>query len=195
MSDKETQDIVDKNDEITDEEFCDGESSSEDLIDEIVDGENKIESMMKDLEKAQQDAADARDKLIRSHADIENLRRRHQRELENAHKYSIDKFASELLGVMDSLELGIQAARAEDANMEKIVEGSELTLKMFLQMFEKFSIEPVNPEGQKFDPEVHQAMSMQPVEGVEANQVVAVMQKGYKIADRLLRPAMVMVSK
>ncbi len=181
------------------EEFCDGENATdqEEVVEEIV--EEILEQDQKDLfaevEKLQQEVTEVKDKLIRSHADIENLRKRHIKELENAHKYSIEKFASELLAVVDSLEMGVQAAEQEQVDLEKIKEGSELTLKMLKQLFEKFDIEVINPEGQKFNPDYHQAMSMQPVEGYEPNMVVSVMQKGYKIADRLLRPAMVMVSK
>jgi len=157
--------------------------------------ETSEEDLFSQIDELKEAKAQAEDKLIRSHAEMENLRRRHQKELENAHKYSVEKFANELLAVIDSLEMGLQAANQDDADIEKIKEGSKLTLKMFTQMFEKFDIEMVNPEGEKFDPDFHQAMAMQPTKGFKPNMVVAVMQKGYKIAGRLLRPAMVMVSK
>jgi molecular chaperone GrpE len=164
------------------------------LVDEKVEDTSE-EDLLSKIDELKEAKAQAEDKLIRSHAEMENLRRRHQKELENAHKYSVEKFANELLAVIDSLEMGLQAANQDDTDIEKIKEGSKLTLKMFTQMFEKFDIEMVNPEGEKFDPDFHQAMAMQPTEGFEPNMVVAVMQKGYKIAGRLLRPAMVMVSK
>jgi len=157
--------------------------------------ETSEEDLFSQIDELKEAKAQAEDKLIRSHAEMDNLRRRHQKELENAHKYSVEKFANELLAVIDSLEMGLQAANQDDADIEKIKEGSKLTLKMFTQMFEKFDIEMVNPEGEKFDPDFHQAMAMQPTKGFKPNMVVAVMQKGYKIAGRLLRPAMVMVSK
>ena len=167
------------------------------LVDEEVElvEETSEEDLFSQIDELKEAKAQAEDKLIRSHAEMENLRRRHQKELENAHKYSVEKFANELLAVIDSLEMGLQAANQDDADIEKIKEGSKLTLKMFTQMFEKFDIEMVNPEGEKFDPDFHQAMAMQPTKGFKPNMVVAVMQKGYKIAGRLLRPAMVMVSK
>jgi molecular chaperone GrpE len=167
------------------------------LVDEEVElvEETSEEDLFSKIDELKEAKAQAEDKLIRSHAEMENLRRRHQKELENAHKYSVEKFANELLAVIDSLEMGLQAANQDDADIEKIKEGSKLTLKMFTQMFEKFDIEMVNPEGEKFDPDFHQAMAMQPTKGFKPNMVVAVMQKGYKIAGRLLRPAMVMVSK
>jgi len=167
------------------------------LVDEEVElvEETSEEDLFSKIDELKEAKAQAEDKLIRSHAEMENLRRRHQKELENAHKYSVEKFANELLAVIDSLEMGLQAANQDDADIEKIKEGSKLTLKMFTQMFEKFDIEMVNPEGEKFDPDFHQAMGMQPTKGFKPNMVVAVMQKGYKIAGRLLRPAMVMVSK
>lgn len=130
--------------------------------------------------------------LLRTKAEMENLRRRTQKDLENAHKYGIEKFVNEILPVMDSMELGLAA---EDVSVESLREGMELTKKMITQLFEKFNIQAINPEMQPFDPELHQAMSMQPSSDVEPDTVIAVMQKGYTLNDRLVRPAMVMVSK
>ena len=117
------------------------------------------------------------------------------REIENAHKFALDKIASELLGVRDSLEGAIAAGTAEDAELGKLQEGSELIHKQLTQVMEKFNIAEVNPEGEKFNPDMHQAMSMQEVPDTEPNTVVAVMQKGYTLNERLIRPALVMVSK
>jgi molecular chaperone GrpE len=133
--------------------------------------------------------------LLRTKAEMENLRRRHSRDLENAHKHALDKFIAELLPIADSMELGLQAAQGEQATMDAVKEGLEMTIKMFMGSIGKFGLEQVDPEGQAFDPELHQAMSMQPVEGVEPNQVVTVVQKGYQFNGRLLRPAMVVVSQ
>lgn len=130
--------------------------------------------------------------LLRSKAEMENLRRRTQKDLENAHKYGIEKFVSELLPVMDSMELGLAV---ENADAENLREGMSLTLNMVRQMLEKFNIKIVDPMNQKFDPELHQAMTAQPTDEVEPDTVIAVMQKGYTLNDRLVRPAMVMVSK
>lgn len=135
------------------------------------------------------------DRLMRLQAEMENQRKRAQRDVGNARKFALDNIAQDLLPVKDSLELGLQAAAGEEANLESLREGSELTLKMLAQVLEKNAIVEINPEGEKFDPEFHQAMSMQSVEGVAPNTVTAVMQKGYTLNDRLIRPALVMVSR
>ena len=135
------------------------------------------------------------DKAVRATAELENIRRRAERDLENAHKYALEKFMHELLPVKDSLELGIQAATAEDADIAKLREGSELTLKLLTTALQKFGLEMIDPLGHPFDPEHHQAMAMLESPEHGPNTVVAVMQKGYKLNDRLVRPAMVAVSK
>jgi len=139
-------------------------------------------------------AEERRDQALRAQAELENQRRRFERELENAHKYAMEKFAAELLDVCDSLEMGVQAAR-ESRDVERIIEGAELTLKNFHHVFEKFGIQAEEPTGERFDPERHQAMSMQEDASQPPNTVVATMQKGYLLQDRVLRPAMVVVSK
>ena len=156
-------------------------------------GESDVEALTQALEEARAKADENWELALRTKAEMDNLRKRTERELENAHKYALEKFAGELLAVRDSLEMGVQAAG--DAEAQQLKEGSELTLKMLTQVMEKFGIEMVDPAGEKFDPERHQAMSMQEAADVEPNTVVAVMQKGYTLNDRLLRPAMVMVSK
>jgi len=135
------------------------------------------------------------DKLLRSNADLENLRKRNERELENAHRYALERFVAELLPVKDSMELGLSAAREDGSDSTGIREGIELTLKMFSSALEKFAVAEVNPEGEAFDPEFHQAMTLQEIEGVAAGTVVNVVQKGYLLNQRLIRPAMVIVSK
>lgn len=151
--------------------------------------------MAKLLEDARNKADEHWNELLRARADLENMRRRHSRDLENAHKHALDKFVSELLPICDSLELGISAAQDEDANIEKVREGMDMTLKLLLNSIGKFGLEPVDPQDQAFDPEAHQAVAMQPAEGVEANTVINVMQKGYRFNGRLLRPAMVVVAQ
>jgi len=128
-------------------------------------------------------------------ADLENERKRTKKQVSNAHKFAIEGFVNELLPIKDSLEMGLVAAKADDADLEKIIEGSELTLKLLAQAFEKFHISEVDPLDEKFDPNVHQAMSMQESEGKDANTVIGVLQKGYTLNDRLIRPALVTVSK
>jgi molecular chaperone GrpE len=147
------------------------------------------------LEDARNKADEHWNELLRAKADMENLRRRQARDLENAHKHALDKFVAELLPIYDSMEFGLNAAKSDDASIEAVQEGLEMTMKMFLSSISKFGLEQVNPEGQAFDPELHQAMAMQEVEGVEANQVLTVAQKGYQFNGRLLRPAMVVVSQ
>tara|TARA_R110002095_G_scaffold171126_1_gene148633 strand:+ start:434 stop:1006 length:573 start_codon:yes stop_codon:yes gene_type:complete len=144
------------------------------------------------LAQAQQKAEDNWQLYMRSQAEMENIKRRAEKNVENAHKFGLEKFGMELLAVKDSLELGLSV---EDADAAKLKEGTELTLKMLTQALEKFSIMEVNPVGEAFDPNLHQAMSMQESAEHKPNTVIAVMQKGYLLNDRLLRPAMVMVSK
>jgi len=134
------------------------------------------------------------DQCLRLQADMENLRKRNERDLANAHKFALEKFADALLPVKDSLEMGLLAA-VENADVAKLVEGSELTLKMFTSALEKFNVSEVNPLNQKFNPEYHEAMSMQERDDVAPNTVVTVVQKGYTLNDRLIRPAMVIVSR
>jgi len=150
------------------------------------------DDLIEQLNSAKSKAEENWDLLLRTKAEMENLRRRTQKDLENAHKYGIEKFVTELLPVMDSMELGLAA---EDASAESLKEGMELTINMVSQMFEKFNIKMLDPINEKFDPELHQAMTAQPTDEVEPNTVIAVMQKGYLLNDRLVRPAMVMVSK
>ena len=157
--------------------------------------EQSVEQLVKQLEAARSKADEHWDQLVRTKAQMDNLSKRHQRELENAHKYGLDKFVGELLGVWDSLELGHTAAQDEHADVAKLLEGTELTLKMMADAMSKLGVEQVDPLDQPFNPEFHQAMSMQPRDDVPANTVVAVVQKGYTLNGRLVRPAMVMVSQ
>ena len=132
---------------------------------------------------------------LRLQAEIDNLHKRAERDLANAHKFALEKFAVELLPVRDSLEMGISAGQEEGADVAKLLEGSELTLKMLGSAMDKFNIKEVNPLHEPFNPEYHEAMSMQERADVAPNTVVAVVQKGYLLNDRLIRPAMVMVSR
>lgn len=153
------------------------------------------EELIDRLDQAEKKATENWDQLLRTKAEMDNIRRRTQKDLENAHKYALEKFIGELLAVKDSLELGVNAAQQENVTVDSLREGSEMTLSMLASVFEKFNVVELNPEGEKFNPEHHQAMSMQPSAEMEPNTVMAVMQKGYLLNDRLVRPAMVMVSK
>lgn len=171
------------------------EASTEEDTDEVQSEQPAHGELTKLLEDARSKADDHWDQLMRTRAELDNLRKRNQRDLENAHKFALEKFSQELLQVWDSLELGHQAAQDEQADVEKLREGTELTLKLLTDVMQKSGVEQVDPEGELFNPEYHQAMSMQEREDVAPNTVVAVVQKGYLLNGRLLRPAMVMVSK
>lgn len=154
-----------------------------------------VAALQQQLEEAQKQAAANLDKAMRTLAEMENLKKRVQKDLEDERKYGLTKFAKELLSVIDSLELGLQAATGDSPEVAKLREGSELTIKQFETVFAKFNIEAVDPVGQAFNPELHQAMVMQPSDTAEPNSVLNVFQKGYILNGRLLRPAMVVVAK
>jgi len=150
------------------------------------------DAITEQLRVAEEKAAENWELLLRTKAEMDNLRRRTQKDLENAHKFALEKFVQELLPIMDSMELGLAS---ENADVDGLREGMQLTLNMLQNAFNKFKIAPIDPVNQKFDPELHQAMAMQPSNELEPNTVMSVMQKGYTLNDRLVRPAMVMVSK
>ncbi len=154
-----------------------------------------VEELRQALVQTEQKAQENWDKAVRAQAEMENLKRRTQKDLEDAHKFALTGFAKELLPVLDSLVLGLQAAAGDSEEVQKFREGSELTIKQFESVFAKFKIEEIDPIGQPFNAELHQAMAMQAVEGAEPNTVVNVFQKGYVLNGRLLRPAMVLVAK
>ena len=158
---------------------------------ETENGESTLETQ---LAEAQAKADDNWDQLVRAKAEMENIRRRSERELANAHKYALEKFAQELLPVIDSMEMGVAAAQDENADVSKLREGTEMTLKMFENAIEKFGIKGVHPKGEEFNPEHHQAMTMIDSQEHEPNMIIDVMQKGYLLNERLVRPAMVVVS-
>ncbi len=156
---------------------------------------SSTDALNEQLAAAQAKAEENWDLALRTKAEMENLQRRSARDVENAHKFALERFANELLPVLDSLEMGIQAAQGEGASVESLREGTELTLKMFKQCIEKFGIQALHPVGEAFNPEHHQAMTMIDHPDHGPNMVVDVMQKGYLLNDRLIRPAMVVVSK
>ncbi len=158
-------------------------------------GEEENASIEQQLEQAQATIKDYWDQMMRLRADMENNRKRAERDVENAHKYSLKNFAEALLPVIDSMEMGMSAAEAENASLDSIREGSELTMNMFIQVLEKQGLTQIDPVGEKFDPEQHQAISMVEDESAESNTIINVMQKGFLLNDRLVRPAMVVVAK
>ena len=132
---------------------------------------------------------------MRLRAEIDNNRKRAERDLENAHKYALKGFVENLLPIIDSMEMGSTAAAADNATLESIREGSELTMNLFIQVLTRNGLEQMDPLGEKFDPERHQAISMLEVEGAESGSIIEVMQKGFLLNDRLVRPAMVVVAR
>ena len=153
------------------------------------------EDLNEALAEARRAAQENLDRALRAQAELENVRRRVERDLQNAHKFALERFVSELLPVKDSLELGLSASAEKGASVESIAEGAELTLRMLEQAMEKFGIVVVDPAGEPFDPEFHQAMTMQQSDTAESGTVLTVVQKGYLLNERLVRPAMVIVAK
>jgi molecular chaperone GrpE len=162
---------------------------------EVLELEPTVEELKDALANAEQKAQDNWDKAVRTMAEMENLKRRTQKDLEDAHKFALTNFAKEMLSVLDSLVLGLQAATGDSEEVQKFREGSELTIKQFEAAFARFKIETLEPVGQAFNAEHHQAVMVQEVDGAEPNSVVTVFQKGYLLNGRLLRPAMVVVAK
>lgn len=154
-----------------------------------------IDALQLELAKAQDQIAALKDQELRTKAEMQNVRRRSEQDVEKARKFALEKFAGELLPVMDSLERAVEACNSEDEAVQAIGEGVEMTLNMFVSGLSKFNVEQHDPLGEAFDPALHQAMSMVPNPEVAANNVMAVMQKGYSLNGRLIRPAMVVVSK
>jgi len=162
--------------------------------------EQEAPSDMPQLTHAERELVDAQDKAeenwemyLRTAAELENFRKRSQREIENARRYGIERLAQELLTVRDSLEMGLEAA-SEEPSVEVLMAGKKATLKQLDQLMERFTISELNPLGEVFDPEFHEAMTTQPSEEYKPGQVMAVIQKGYRIHDRLLRPARVIIA-
>jgi len=178
-----------------DESVVDIEVSPEVEDSQEVSDELSVEQVGALLEAAQAKADEHQNHFMRVRAEMDNLRKRQERDLENAHKFALERFIGELIPVRDSMELGLGAAKEEGADIQKLLEGTELTLKLFADVMGKFNVEQIDPEGETFDPELHQAMSMQPRDDIAPNTVVVVVQKGYKLNGRLVRPAMVMVSQ
>lgn len=160
---------------------------------DFIDWSQEVKRLEQELAQAQARTAEFHDAYLRSKAEHENIRRRSQEDVAKAHKYSVESMAESLVPVMDSLEA---ALKIENASLENYRSGVELTLKQLTAAFEKSKIIAISPEGERFDPNKHQAISMVPVsEGMQANHVVSVLQKGFVISDRILRPALVVVAQ
>lgn len=157
--------------------------------------QDRVQELEAELAKALATIDEQKDSVLRAKAEADNARRRAQGEVDKAKKFALEKFAGELLPVIDNLERALQSADANNEDIKPMVEGVELTLKSFLSTIEKFGMEVIDPQGQPFNPELHQAMAMTESADVPANTVLMVMQKGYQLNGRLVRPAMVSVSR
>ena len=155
-------------------------ASSEELTTEVV----RLRAQVEEL----------KNEVLRGRADMDNQRKRAERDLESAHKYGLERFIHELLPVKDSLDLGLKAALTA-TEVATLTEGMAMTIKMFDDFFEKLAIKQIHPEGERFDPEFHQAMTMEEASHVAPGTVTRVMQSGYVLNQRLLRPALVVEAK
>ena len=166
-----------------------------DVDSEVTAEQARIAELEAQLEAAQQASLEERERAVRAVAEMENLRRRAAQDVEKAHKFALEKFAAELLPVLDNLERAIELADKESEALKPMIEGVELTLKSMQSSVAKFGLVALDPQNQSFDPNAHQAMSMIENAELAPNTVIAVMQKGYELNGRVIRPAMVMVSK
>lgn len=173
---------------------------NEDEMDQVDDQDTDLlehpsyQELQKRLTEAEETANSSREMLLRVKADADNAARLAERNVANAHKYALEKFIPELLPVIDSLERSLQIS-GDDASAKAVLEGIVLTLKMFYSALEKYGVVQVNPEGESFNPEFHQAVSVQVDKQVKPNTVISVLQKGYLLNNRLIRPALVVVAK
>ena len=164
------------------------------LMDEM-DAEAAEQEQQSETEQLKAQVATANDQVLRVQAEMQTGRRRAERDVENAHKYALDKFAADLLPVVDNLERALAAIDSADEGQKAVAEGLELTLKSFMEVLVRYKIEAIDPAGEPFDAELHQAVSMVPNPDLEHNTVMDVFQKGYSLNGRLVRPAMVVVSQ
>ncbi|NGX87771.1 nucleotide exchange factor GrpE [Rahnella sp. Lac-M11] len=168
---------------------AEAETQAADVVDPRDERIAELEAELKELQQRE------RDSLLRAKAEVENIRRRTEQDIEKAHKFALEKFSGELLPVIDNLERALDLADKSNSELAGLIEGVELTLKSLLDAVRKFGMEVVSDIHVPFNPELHQAMTMMESEELEPNHVMMVMQKGYTLNGRLLRPAMVAVSK
>ncbi|WP_314816012.1 nucleotide exchange factor GrpE [Aggregatibacter segnis] len=165
------------------------QNQAEDPLEEAIARVQELEAQLAETAKKEQDL------LLRTRAEIDNIRRRTEQDVEKAHKFALEKFAKDILNTIDNLERALATpANMEDESIKALFNGVELTLKELLATVARFGVEPVGVVGEIFNPDLHQAISMQPMEGFETNQITTVLQKGYLLNGRVIRPAMVMVA-
>ncbi len=177
-------------DKTAEAEQTEAEKIDQETIEELI-----TEQQSGEIEALQQQVTEANDQVLRIQAEMQNVRRRAERDVENAHKYALDKFTADLLPVVDNLERALGTIDVDDETHKAVATGVELTLKSLLDVLARFKIDVVDPAGQPFDADLHQAVSMVPNPDLEPNTVMDVFQKGYTLNGRLVRPAMVVVSK
>jgi molecular chaperone GrpE len=187
---KDTVDASETQDETFNDEVA---ADDNDLTDE--DGVESADAEDGDSASLETQVEELKEALIRSQADLQNVRRRAERDVENAHKYAVEKFVKDLLAVLDSMDRALELAETTEGFDAAMLEGTQMTHKLLLDTAAKHGVEPINPVGEAFDPQEHQAMSMVESADHEPNTVMAVMQKGYKLEGRVIRAAMVMVTK
>lgn len=197
MNNNEENDVVNNtaNDEAVENEAQANEAASEDVeVQTETAAEPDVNWEVEAAKLAEQIVA-YKDQAVRAQAEAQNVRRRAEQDVEKAHKFALEKFSKELLPILDSLEKAIEAEVASGNDATPLREGVEMTMSMFLSAVGKFQIEQIDPVGHPFDPQLHEAMSMVESPDAEPNTVIAAMQKGYTLSGRLIRPAMVVVSK
>ena len=187
---KDTADASETQDETSNDEVAADDTG---LTDE--DGVESADAEDGDSASLETQVEELKETLIRSQADLQNVRRRAERDVENAHKYAVEKFVKDLLAVLDSMDRALELAETTEGFDAAMLEGTQMTHKLLLDTAAKHGVEPINPVGEAFDPQEHQAMSMVESADHEPNTVMAVMQKGYKLEGRVIRAAMVMVTK
>ncbi|WP_407061378.1 nucleotide exchange factor GrpE [Actinobacillus porcinus] len=190
MSEQELkQENVAENTEELEQPEVQAEEAVADPLEEAIARVQELEEQLADAAKKEQDA------LLRARAEVDNIRRRAEQDVEKAHKFALEKFSKDILNTIDNLERALATpANKEDEAIKGLFDGVELTLKELLATVARFGIEPVGVVGEAFNPDLHQAISMQPTEGFETNQITTVLQKGYLLNNRVIRPAMVMVA-
>ena len=183
---------LNENEELV-EEVQQETTSTEDPLEEAIARVQELEEQLK--AQVEENSKKEQDLLLRTRAEIDNMRRRSEQDVEKAHKFALEKFSKDILNTIDNLERALSTpANKEDESIKALFNGVELTLKELLSKVARFGVEPVGAVGETFNPDLHQAISMQPAEGFESNQITTVLQKGYTLNGRVIRPAMVMVA-
>lgn len=191
MSEQEQKTNV--NEKAVEEIQQENEPQSADPLEEAIARVQELEEQLK--AQVEETAKKEQDLLLRTRAEIDNIRRRTEQDIEKAHKFALEKFSKDILNTIDNLERALATpANTEDESVKALFDGVQLTLKELLSTVARFGVEPIGVVGELFNPDLHQAISMQPAEGIESNHITAVLQKGYILNGRVIRPAMVMVA-